>query len=104
MARPPQLPSLQPMTNQGRAAGRPHVFPPVQGALKATRRAEAKASARNFSHQTHLSNERTYEIQTHQRRQASFQTIAQIELVGKLHRPGLSARIDVGQETRAASD
>jgi hypothetical protein len=73
-------------------------------AVKATRRVEAQASARNFSLQPHLSNERTYEIQTHQRRQTSFQTIAQIEFVGELHRRGLSARIDVSQEARAASD
>src|ERR1035441_6972543 len=54
MARLPQLPSLQPMTNHGRGAGRPHVCPPVQGCQKATLRAEARASARNFLLQTTL--------------------------------------------------
>src|SRR5260370_34628445 len=53
---------------------------------------------------THPSNERTYEIQTHQTRQASLQTVAQVEVMGKLHRRGLSARIDVSQKACASSD
>ena len=53
---------------------------------KETTRAEAAASARSSLVPTLPNNERKYENEKDKAHQASFQAIAQIEVLGELHR------------------